>query len=395
MEENVELKSFTTFKIGGQARYFYRVKNEGEAREALSFARDNSLPFFVLGGGSNLLAGDDGFNGVVIKNEISGISFEEKDGKVFVTAGAGENWDDFVNECVERGLYGVENLSGIPGTVGGAVVQNIGAYGTEVKETIVSVEAILGSSGELKKFLATECVFGYRDSFFKTPEGRKMIIVRATFGLDKNGTSNLSYKDLKNYFSEVSDSSFKKGRSLRRYVGEGGESANRRILEDKKNPSSHQNETLPLAKGELPTLDDVRKAVLEIRKGKFPDLKTVGTAGSFFKNPIISQGQFDELKKRFPDLPGFPLDADNRGPNADHRGTKSFMVKLSLAWILDHILGIKGMTDGSVGLHHAQPLVLVNVGEAKSADVCRLANEVADKVKQATGIVLDWEVEKL
>ncbi|MSR78681.1 MAG: UDP-N-acetylmuramate dehydrogenase [Candidatus Taylorbacteria bacterium] len=335
MEENVELKAFTTFKIGGRARYFYRVKNEGEAREAVSFASEHSLPFFVLGGGSNLLAGDDGFDGVVIKNEISGISFEEKEGKVFVTAGAGENWDNFVNECVQRGLYGVENLSGIPGTVGGAVVQNVGAYGAEVKDTIASVEAIFEGSSKLKKFSSLECQFGYRDSFFKTPDGRKMIIVRVTFSLNKNGTPNFTYKDLKERFRE-------------------------------------ENAALP----------EVRKAVLEIRKGKFPDLKTVGTAGSFFKNPIIPQEQFDELKKKFPDLPGFPFTGSN-------------LVKLPLAWILDHILGIKGMTDGSVGLHHAQPLVLVNVGDAKSTDICRLANEVADKVKQATGIVLDWEVEKM
>ena len=179
-----------------------------------------------------------------------------------VRAGGGENWDDLVAETVRRGLYGLENLSGIPGTVGAAPVQNIGAYGSEVKDVIVSVETFDSSLNEIKHFFPSECRFAYRDSFFKTKEGKRFIITAVTFRLRKDASLNIEYKDIKNYFAQ-------------------------------KNIS--------------PILSLVRKAVLEIRKGKFPDLRTTGTAGSFFKNPIIPKEKFDALKKKFPGLPGFPL----------------------------------------------------------------------------------------
>ena len=327
-EEHIPLSEHTTFKLGGTARYFFRVKTLDEVREAVDFARQNSLPFFVLGGGSNLLVSDKGFAGVVIKNEMFGLSFKEEGDDVFVTAGAGENWDNFVATVVNKGLYGLENLSGIPGTVGAAPVQNIGAYGVEVKDSVVWVEALDVRTGGVKSFTAVECGFGYRDSFFKTSEGKNYIITAVTFRLKKNGISNLSYKDLKSYF---------------------------------------------LSGTKSPTIHEVRTAVLEIRRGKFPDLKTTGTAGSFFKNPIIPQAQFDELKKRFPSLPSFPF-------------TRSNLVKVPLAWILDNILHLKGFMNGPVGLHEAQPLVLVHTGGGRAENVSLLARDVVSKLKVATGI---------
>lgn len=346
MEEHVELKNFTTFKIGGQARYFFRVKSVEHAREAVLFARENKLPFFVLGGGSNLLVSDKGFSGVVIKNEILGLSFKEGGEDVLVTAGAGENWDSFVSECVKRGLYGLENLSGIPGTVGAAPVQNIGAYGVEAKDSVVSVEALDTNTGAVRNFSNTDCRFVYRDSFFKTAEGKNYIIMSVTFRLKKNGDLNVGYKDLKNYFAKSN---------------------------------------IP------PTLRTVRQAVLEVRRGKFPDLLATGTAGSFFKNPIISQAEFDELKKRFPDLPGFPVS----GSHHSHVFADSHRVKVPLAWILDNILHLKGFMNGPVGLHEAQPLVIIHQGGGMAEDVERLARDVASKIKVATGIDVVWEVEKL
>ncbi|MDO8483117.1 MAG: UDP-N-acetylmuramate dehydrogenase [bacterium] len=341
MEEHIPLSEHTTFKIGGNARYFFRAKTLEEVREALGFARENALPFFVLGGGSNLLVGENGFSGVIIKNEISGLSFKEDSGDVLVTAGSGENWDNFVSGCVSRGLYGLENLSGIPGTVGAAPVQNIGAYGVEAKDSVVSVEVLEAKTGAVRNFTTAECTFAYRDSFFKTVEGKSYIITGVTFRLKKEGTLNVGYKDLKNYFSKADVS---------------------------------------------PTLQSVREAVLEIRGKKFPDLKTTGTAGSFFKNPVIPLEQYETLKKQYPDLPFFLMSNVN--------GQMS-TVKLPLAWILDNVLHLKGFMTGSVGLHEAQPLVIVHTGGGKAEDVRRLAEGVAGKIKDATGIEVSWEVEYL
>lgn len=357
MEENVELKNFTTFKIGGKARYFFRVKNAGEAGEALRFARKENLPFFVIGGGSNLLASDEGFSGVVIKNEILGVSFAEESDYVEVTAGAGEPWDAFVGNVVSRGLYGLENLSGIPGTVGASPVQNIGAYGAEAKDCIVSVETVDVVTGAVKIFSADECKFGYRDSFFKTADGKRYIITRVCFRFKKQGLPNIGYKDLKNYFTQASK------------INSG------------------------------PSLAEIRQAVLEIRLGKFPDLKTAGTAGSFFKNPIIPKTQFDELKKKYPNLPGFPTNADRRRPDADLRRQKTpdsiLYIKVPLAWILDNVCKLKGFHTENVGLFERQPIVIVNTGNASAEGVKKFAKEVSECVKEKTGITVEWEVDFL
>jgi len=336
MEENIPISQLTTFKIGGATRFFFRAVSPDDLKKALEFAKLKKVPFFVFGGGSNILASDAGFNGVIIKNELRGVDFKDLGESVEVTAGAGELWDAFVEKVVERGLYGLENLSGIPGTVGATPVQNIGAYGVEAGESISSVETLDSKTGTLKIFSKEECRFAYRDSFFKTVSGKRYIVTRVSFLLKKNGVPNVEYKDIKNYFSKT---------------------------------------------GKTPTLSDVRQAVLEIRKEKFPDLSVTGTAGSFFKNPIISDSEWNRLKEKFPDLPGFKL-SDGK-------------VKVPLAWILDNVLNYKGMMIGNVGLYKQQPLVVINSGGGKAKEILELAKDIALKVKNETGITLAWEVEYL
>ena len=336
MEENIPLSNLTTFKIGGPARFFFHAKSLEDIKKALLFAEEKVVPFFVLGGGSNILASDEGFKGVIIKNELRGIEFKDLGDEVEVTAAAGEPWDDFVERVVKKGLYGLENLSGIPGTVGATPVQNIGAYGVEVGNLISSVEVWDSQTGSLKAFSKDDCCFAYRDSFFKTALGKNYVVIRVSFLLKKNGTLNIGYKDLKNHFEKT---------------------------------------------GKKSELLSVREAVLQIRRGKFPDLTTTGTAGSFFKNPIISEALWNELKEKFPDLPSFKV-SDGK-------------VKIPLAWILDNVLYYRGLMTGRVGLYEAQPLVLINSGGGKAADVLQLAEDVTLKVKDKTGISLHWEVEYL
>jgi len=334
-EENIPLSEHTTFKVGGFARYFFYVKTIEEAHMAVDFARSKKLSFFVLGGGSNLLVSDEGYQGVIIKNGILGQLFREDGEDMLAEVGAGENWDDFVVEVVKRNLFGIENLSGIPGTVGASPVQNIGAYGVEAGDWIVSVTTFDARTGEPRVFNKDECRFAYRDSFFKTAEGKNFVIISVMFRFKKQGVINIEYKDLKNYFVDKA----------------------------------------------TPALLDVRKAVLEIRRGKFPDLKTTGTAGSFFKNPIISQDKFNELKKKYPNLPGFDLG--------------NGLYKISLAWILDNVIHCMGLRLGEVGLHHAQPLVLINNGKAQASEVSALAFDLMKKIREATGVTVAWEVERL
>lgn len=333
--ENVRLAEYTTFKIGGPARFFCSVSDETELLEAVGFARDKKLPIFVLGGGSNILIGDKGFDGLVIKIGMMGIQdVEESDKKTIVSVGAGEQWDGLVEKTVERGLYGLENLSAIPGTVGAAPVQNIGAYGSEVSQTIVKVRAFDRQKMEFVDISNMECHFSYRDSLFKK-EKNHYIITRVDFRLSRKALVNIGYKDIKDYF-------FKKD-----------------IAE--------------------PSLKEIREAVIDIRWNKLPDWRLWGTAGSFFKNPIVPSDKFSELKKTYANLPGFP-EPDGR-------------VKVSLGWILDNICHVKGMQKGHVQVYEKQALVLVAKPGATSEEVVSLANELMRLVKEKTGIEIEGEVE--
>ncbi len=334
IQENISLKDLTTFRIGGIARFFCIVKNEDELIEAIGFSKKNKIPYFILGGGSNILVSDVGFRGIVIKMEIMGINCEEAGDKMRITVGAGENWDDFVEQMVKKGLYGVENLSLIPGTAGAAPVQNIGAYGSEVKDTIESVYVLDIEKDEYKTFSNSDCRFDYRYSTFKD-DPRRYVILSVNFILQKNGKLNYEYKDLKEHF------------------------AFKNIKE--------------------PTLKQVRDAVIEIRTRKLPSVKEYGTAGSFFKNVIVNSAQAQRLLTKYPDMIVHAVN-DKK-------------VKIPLAWILDHVCGFRGVRIGNVGIYKNQALVLINYGDATATEITNLAQKMVDKVYEQTGIEIFPEVE--
>jgi len=333
IEENVPLAPYTTFGIGGAARFLIRVKSVEELKEALSFATQKQLRVFVLGGGSNMVISDAGFDGLVIKIEIKGIELEAAVGaEVTVVAGAGEDWDAFVARTAEEGLWGIENLSGIPGTVGGAASGNIGAYGQALSQTFAWADALDVDTKQIKRFTNKECTFGYRESFFSLHAGA-YIILRAAFALTTTPMPELSYKDLSERFI------------------------------DDKNPS----------------LPAVRAAVLDIRHGKFPDLSVEGTAGSFFKNPIVTRDVAEELVARYPGLPIFTMPETNG-------------VKVPLAWLRDRVLNLKGFSVGDARLFEKQPLVIAVKKNTSSSDVLKLADSVAQKVKENFSISIEPEV---
>ena len=328
--ENIPLATHTTFKIGGPARFFCSVKNEAELIEAIRFAKNNNVRFFILGGGSNLLVSDQGFSGLVIKIEIAGISYDGDR----VRAAAGEYWDELVKNTVERGFFGLENLSAIPGTVGAAAVQNIGAYGVDLSNVLESVRVLDTETSKFTDLSRDECKYGYRDSIFKQQKGR-YVITQVTFLLNKHGRTNIAYKDLADYFNKINVAS--------------------------------------------PTPEQVRQAVIEVRWHKLPDWKIWGTAGSFFKNPVIAAETFSKLKQLYPDLPGFK-ESDGR-------------VKVSLGWILDKICNVKGLTKGRVSTYEKQALVIVAQPEASASEVVELSRELISKVRDKTGIEIEAEVE--
>ena len=332
--KNVPLNIHSTFKLGGSASYFIVVNDVEELKEAVAFAKSIDQPHLVAGGFSNMLFGDGGYEGVVIKNGIGGYEFFEKNGSVFVGAGAGVSWDQFVQDMIDRDLYGVENLSGIPGSVGATPIQNVGAYGTEVSDVISWVEVLNTETMETELFTNRMCDFDYRDSFFKSPAGKKYIVTEVGFKLETHAPFNISYKDLRNYFNEG----------------------------DTK-----------------PTLQSVRNAVLGIRKKKFPDLNTYGCGGSFFKNPIVSERTLIDLRKRFgEDVPCFKIDDDT--------------YKVPLAWILEHAVPWKGVRRGSVGVHSGQPLVLVHYGKGSAKEMKQLADDITLSISSEANILITPEV---
>lgn len=355
IESHILLAPLTTFRIGGHASYFCAVSTVDELREAVAFTREKKVPFFVLGEGSNLLVSDKGYAGLVIRMNIRGIKIKDVEGgpanvvRKELEVGAGENWDSLVAFAVSQKLYGLENLSLIPGTVGAAPVQNIGAYGAEAKDVISTVEvfdiAANGGKGALRVLTNEECKFAYRDSIFKhggPHGGAHLIITKVSFVLEKNGRVNIGYKDVKEVFKD-------------RYSSD-------------------------------VTAEEVRRAVIDIRTRKLPDVKKIGTAGSFFKNPILSAEQFEEFEARFPDAPHF---SESAGADGKPR------VKVPLAWVLDKACGLKGWQEGAIGTYDKQPLALVNHGGGTAAEVEKVAEHIARVVKEKTGIDIEWEVRVL
>jgi len=328
IKRGVSLKKYNTFKLGGTASFFVSVKSLEELVESLKFAKQKKLKTFILGGGSNVLIEDKNFNGLVIRMEITGVSYSGS----LVKACAGENWDKFVLKTLKQKLYGLENLSGIPGSVGATPIQNVGAYGTDVSKFIKSVKVLDKKTLKTRVLSKKDCRFLYRDSFFKSNTGQRLVILEVEFSLKKNFKPNISYKDLASYF----------------------------------------------VKRAKPGAPEVRAAVLSIRAKKFPNLRKYGTAGSFFKNPIISVSHFRTLKEKYSDIPGFKISTNK--------------VKVPLAWILDKVCKLKGYKTKKVGLYKKQPLVLVNFGNAKHKDVLKLKQKIEKLVYKKTKIKIYPEV---
>ncbi len=335
IQEDVQLAPYTTFHIGGRAKYFAEVACDEDFISAVDFAHHHDVPVFVLGGGSNLLISDKGYDGLVVHMTGERVDISKDIDSVLVVADAGTNWDSLVGMCVERGLHGFENLSGVPGSVGATPIQNIGAYGAEVGTFIEWVDVFDARTRQFKRLSKLECKLGYRSSVFKHKDGRDLAVLRVAYRLKSDGNLNINYKDLIEY-------------------------------KDKEHT--------------LETLADLRNAVLTIRGRKFPAYAgtTIGTAGSFFKNPIVSSKQGAEFKSRFPDAPSFPQEGGN--------------IKLSAAWIIDHILAMKGVREGAVGTWEAQALVIINYGGAEAHDVSRFAAHIIARAKNETGIILEPEV---
>ena len=327
IRENVTLAPYTTFKIGGPARYFCEVESVDDLKNALKFSKENDLHFFILGGGSNILVSDKGFDGLVIKMGIKGTEFNGE----LLTVGAGENWDGVVATAVKQNLSGIENLSLIPGTAGAAVYQNIGAYGVELKDVLESVEVLDAESGKIKTFSSADCRFGYRDSVFKTNKTQNIIVLKVNLKLSKNQESKFNYPDLSKMFE-----------------------------------------------GKKPTVLDVRNAVIEIRRNKLPYPDDIGNAGSFFKNPVISETQFKNLIISYPDLKGF--------------NSSKGLVKLSAAQLIEKC-GWKGKVCENVGVSDKHSLVLVNHGKGTMEEIIGLAEDIKISVKDGFGVDLEPEVQ--
>lgn len=343
--KDVILAPYTTFKIGGPARYFCVVHDQFDALEAFEFAEKHRLQTFVLGGGSNLLVSDEGFNGMVIKVEDKGIEIlSQDDNQVLLKVASGEVWDKVVEFAVKNIWWGMENLSHIPGSTGAIAVQNVGAYGQEAKNIIESVVVFNRETHEIQNLSSNDCKFGYRSSIFNTVQKGKYIIFYITFKLSKTARPILNYRDLKLQFPEG-----------------GGQ------------------------------LNEIRQAVVKIRdiKFPFPTEAKKGNAGSFFKNPILAQSEFNELKARLQS--GFNKEV------ADVLEKKKFtdnaQLKIPAAFLID-ICGLKDLEKGGAAINHNQPLVIINkTGAATAKDVLDLANRVKSAVQNKTGIELQFEPE--
>lgn len=332
VEQNKPLQQFNTFGIDVSAKYFAEVFSPDDFQELISAPKFKSEKKLILGGGSNLLFTKN-FDGLVIKNSLPGIEVLKEDAyHVWIRAAAGEVWHQFVMFCVERNLAGVENLSLIPGLVGAAPMQNIGAYGVEVKETCEEVEAFQVSSGERAVFKNADCEFSYRESVFKNKFKDQFFISSVTFKLSKIFKPKINYGDV------------------------------RKTLED-------------IRANDI-TIKAVSDAVIRIRTSKLPDPKDIPNAGSFFKNPVVSKKKFSELISKHPLMPNYP----------DRSG-----VKIPAGWLIEQC-GWKGKRTGETGVHAKQALVLVNYGGASGEDIFNLAEQIQKSVNEKFGVELQTEV---
>jgi UDP-N-acetylmuramate dehydrogenase len=340
LQEHISLAPLTTLGVGGPARYFAEAGDEAEVREAVEFARSRSLPLFVLGSGSNVVVSDAGFPGLVLKLGMQEFAEEASEGRIALTAEAGADWDTLVASAVKSDAAGVECLSGIPGTVGGTPIQNVGAYGQEVAQTIREVRALDLHSLETVTFSNAECGFGYRSSRFNTADRGRYIILRVTFLLTPGAAATVAYPDLQKRFA---------------------------------------------ARVKPPSLAAVRDAVLEIRRSKamliVPGDEDARSAGSFFKNPVVPAAACAHLVSclaaRGLDLPSYPAGEGHR--------------KLPAAWLVEHAGFAKGYRKGAAGISRRHALALINRGGATAAEMLALRDEIQSRVEKEFGLRLQPE----
>jgi UDP-N-acetylmuramate dehydrogenase len=333
ISSNVSLKPYNTFGINADAKYFTATQSPEEIKEILNSKAYKSHEHLILGGGSNLLITKN-FDGLVIKNDLKGIEvIKETIDSVFVKCAAGEVWHDFVMFCISKNYGGLENLSLIPGCTGASPMQNIGAYGVEIKDTFFELEAIHTETGELRTFTKTECEFGYRESVFKRKFKNQFIITSVTFQLSKQPAFHVEYGAIKQELDamQISDLSIKA----------------------------------------------ISQAVINIRSSKLPNPKEIGNAGSFFKNPEVSSDTYERLKEEFTNLVAYPLENGH--------------YKLAAGWLIEQS-GLKGYRQGDAGVHKLQALVLVNYGQATGNEIYDLSTLVLQTVKAKFGVDLEREV---
>lgn len=332
IQENISLKPFTTFGIDKKANFFTTVETLDELKAALLTAKEKQLPVFILGGGSNILLTRD-IDGLVIKLEIKGIKVVKEEGnQLWVEVGAGEMWHELVLHSIAQDWAGLENLSLIPGTVGASPMQNIGAYGVEIKDLFDNLQAMHRETLEMHSFDAEACQFGYRESVFKQSFKDQFVITSVTFRLSKTPNFHLEYGAIR--------------------------------------------EVLAANGIDQPSIRAISDAVIQIRQSKLPDPKEIGNAGSFFKNPSIPTTQFDTLKASYPSIPGYP---------------SAEGVKVAAGWLIEQT-GWKGKRIGEVGVHAKQALVLVNYGGGTGEEIKKLSEQIQASVFDKFGIQLQVEV---
>lgn len=349
MQEAEPLKPYTTFKIGGPARYFARATSVEEFRAVSKFAGKLRLPLFVLGGGSNILVSDHGYEGVVVHPAHRRIQIAHEDAEtVILEVNAAETWDDLVQYAVERGWWGIENLSHIPGQSGAALVQNIGAYGQQVSDVVQQARVLDIATRTPRALSAAECGFGYRRSIFNTTERGKLIIVGLTLRLSKHGGSQLDYPDVRAYFQE---------RGIQH-----------------------------------PSIAEIRQVIVAIRDSKFPFPREErgGNAGSFFKNLNLVESEYASLREML--RRNFPSQVVTRLEEIRNRFPSARQIKIPTAFLIS-ICDLKGYRIGGAQVNEIQPLVLLNQGGATSQDVMALAQHVRKTVRERTGMKISIEPE--
>lgn len=343
MKTNVNLRLYNSFGFDTIAKQFAEINQTSDLQTLIQSGALQKHKTLILSGGNNVLFQKDVFDGLVVYINTKGIEILREDGnEIIVRAQAGEDWPDFVRFCVDKGWHGIENLAHIPGKVGAAPVQNIGAYGMELKDSFLRCEAMDLTTGETKVFTQKDCRFGYRESVFKNELKGQYVIISVEFLLKKNAPLNLEYGNIKAYLE--------------------------------------QNGI------ESPTLQQLHDSICAIRDAKLPDVKQIGSAGSFFKNPVIERKQFEALQKEYPTMPHYDEPNDK--------------VKVPAGWLIEHsgpstgsgTASWKGWRDEHVGVYEKQALVLVHYGGGKGQDIVELAHKIQDSVEKKFGIKITPEV---